>query len=88
MKDSGTVLAATSSHLSDRTMQADLAWRVTHVRDGDAIEVSGEVVGTPARFAWLDCTELEMALGSQVTRRTMALYREASGLRPHGRAEL
>ena len=37
-----------------RPVSADLGGRVTHVRDGDIIEVAG----VPARIANLDCAEL------------------------------
>jgi endonuclease YncB( thermonuclease family) len=39
---------------------ADLVGRVTHVRDGDTIEVSG----VPVRIANLDCAELSTAAGN------------------------
>jgi endonuclease YncB( thermonuclease family) len=49
--------------------QVDLTGRVTHVRDGDTIEVSG----TPVRFAGLDCKELRTPRGDKAKRRMQAL---------------
>lgn len=43
--------------------------KVTHVRDGDTIEVSG----TPVRFANLDCDELGTASGEKAKRRMAQL---------------
>lgn len=43
--------------------------RVTHVRDGDTIEVSG----TPVRFSKLDCDELGTASGEKAKRRMAQL---------------
>ena len=56
------------SRVSKRT-NADLAGRVTHVRDGDTIEVSGR----PVRFANLDCAELGTPSGNRAKRRMAAL---------------
>ena len=50
---------------------ADLAGRVTHVRDGDTVEVSG----VPVRIANLDCAESGTAAGEQATERMRQLAR-------------
>ncbi|WP_141102008.1 thermonuclease family protein [Oceanicola sp. 22II-s10i] len=46
-----------------------LKGRVTHVRDGDTIEVSG----VPVRIANLDCAERDTPAGRAATRRMRAL---------------
>lgn len=48
---------------------ADLAGRVTHVRDGDTVEVSG----VPVRIANLDCAERGTAAGERATDRMRQL---------------
>lgn len=48
---------------------ADLAGRVTHVRDGDTVEVSG----VPVRIANLDCAERGTAAGERATERMRQL---------------
>lgn len=50
---------------------ADLTGRVTHVRDGDTIEVSGR----PIRFAKLDCAELGTPSGNRAKQRMSSLVR-------------
>ncbi len=50
---------------------ADLAGRVTHVRDGDTVEVSG----VPVRIANLDCAESGTAAGERATERMRQLAR-------------
>lgn len=47
----------------------DLSGRVTHVRDGDTIEVSG----VPVRIANLDCAESGTAAGERATERMRQL---------------
>lgn len=71
----GTARPATSSKPA-RTFArgAELVGRVTHVRDGDTIEVA-EV---PVRIANLDCAERGTAAGTRATQR----MRELSGLGP------
>ncbi len=51
--------------------QQHLSGRVTHVRDGDTIEVSG----VPIRFARLDCAELGTAAGQSAKQRMTVLTR-------------
>ena len=48
----------------DRPGRRELEGRVTHVRDGDTIEVDGVAV----RFAELDCAELGTAAGERAKR--------------------
>ena len=50
---------------------ADLAGRVTHVRDGDTVEVAG----VPVRIANLDCAESGTAAGERATARMRQLAR-------------
>lgn len=48
---------------------ADLTGRVSHVRDGDTIEVAG----VPIRLSTLDCAERDTAAGRVATARMRAL---------------
>ena len=50
-----------------------LSGRVTHVRDGDTIEISG----TPVRIANLDCAERGTSAGDRATRRMRELARQS-----------
>ncbi|MDT0682537.1 hypothetical protein RM543_07565 [Roseicyclus sp. F158] len=51
---------------------ADLIGRVTHVRDGDTIEVAG----VPIRIANLDCAETGTAAGERATAKVRDLVRD------------
>ncbi len=51
------------------TASGPVVGRVTHVRDGDTIEVSGR----PIRFAKLDCAEIGTPAGRRADRRMRAL---------------
>jgi endonuclease YncB( thermonuclease family) len=51
------------------TTARQIEGRVTHVRDGDTIEV----MGTPIRFAKLDCAELGTPAGERAKRRMAQL---------------
>jgi endonuclease YncB( thermonuclease family) len=57
----GPVVAASSSR--------EIVGRVTHVRDGDTIEVSG----VPIRFGSLDCAESGTSVGERATARMRTL---------------
>ncbi|WP_116083053.1 thermonuclease family protein [Tropicimonas sp. IMCC34011] len=51
---------------------ADLTGRVTHIRDGDTIEVAG----VPVRIANLDCAETGTAAGERATAKVRDLVRD------------
>ncbi len=61
----------TSSPQGRRPDGAALSGRVTHVRDGDTIEV----LGTPVRIANLDCAERGTPTGRKATARMRDLAR-------------
>ena len=63
----GSIFSTAASHSSERSISG----RVTHVRDGDTIEVAG----VPIRFARLDCAELGTPAGKSAKRRMTALTR-------------
>ena len=56
-------------HEPDYSDAQTLNGRVSHVRDGDTIEVSG----TPIRFKDLDCAELGTAAGERAKQRMITL---------------
>jgi len=60
---------ARSSKPSLTASASTVSGRVTHVRDGDTIEVSGK----PIRFAVLDCDETGTTKGDAATRRMQSL---------------
>ena len=56
---------------SENAVPSEIVGRVTHVRDGDTIEVAG----TPVRFARLDCAEMDTAEGVSARKRMVELVR-------------
>lgn len=65
----GDALSSRSGSTSTSAPGRSLSGRVSHVRDGDTIEVGG----TPIRIAALDCAEKGTAQGNAATRRMRQL---------------
>ncbi|MBJ6372741.1 thermonuclease family protein [Sedimentitalea arenosa] len=65
----GDALNSRSGGTSPSAPGRSLSGRVSHVRDGDTIEVAG----TPIRIAALDCAEKGTAQGNAATRRMRQL---------------